>query len=348
MDATGDWIIGMFRPWLDVTHPKPAKPGELRWFITDENGDDVEVDGPTPIERERKGKKVIYQPKSRSFIPSSLADNPFLVNSGYQATLDALPEPIRTAVRDGNFMAARADAERQVIPTQWVIEAQSRWTKDGHRGKRMTAMGYDPSGGGKDPAMLALRYDNWFDALIPSKGSETTDGSMTVAHLFQHRRNGAEIVIDVGGGYAGQTVLRLKDNGAEFTPFNGNGAGQGRDRSGKLTFLNKRAEAWWRMREALDPDQVGGSPIALPNDQALLAELTAPTFTVSKGGIQVESKDEIRKRLGRSTNRADAIIMAYMPAEDSIRKRTSMGGAKVLPTQSKSTRKGPLQRRRGN
>src|SRR6478752_6567613 len=34
-------------PWLDRTHPNPAKPGELRWFTTI-NGEDREVDGPGP------------------------------------------------------------------------------------------------------------------------------------------------------------------------------------------------------------------------------------------------------------------------------------------------------------
>ena len=38
IDAVGDWIIGMFRPWLDITHPKPARHGELRWFVTAPDG----------------------------------------------------------------------------------------------------------------------------------------------------------------------------------------------------------------------------------------------------------------------------------------------------------------------
>jgi hypothetical protein len=33
--AEGRWIVGMFRPWLDLTYPKPAGPGEIRWFATD-------------------------------------------------------------------------------------------------------------------------------------------------------------------------------------------------------------------------------------------------------------------------------------------------------------------------
>jgi hypothetical protein len=80
---------------------------------------------------------------------------PFLVNTNYQANLDGLPEPLRSAVRDGNFMAARQDADFQVIPTQWIIEAQARWKPDGYKSFHMTAMAFDPAGGGADAAELA-------------------------------------------------------------------------------------------------------------------------------------------------------------------------------------------------
>lgn len=350
INALGDWIIGRYRPWLDVTHDNPAKPGELRWFITDPEGNDLEVEGPTPKEITYRGETDSYIPRSRTFIPAALRDNPFLINTGYQSQLDALPEPLRSAVRDGNFMATRVDAAYQVIPSEWVHLAQARWTKEGSRGIAMTAMAYDPAGGGRDTAELICRHGGWFAQPVTTKGAEVTDGSLTVALLFQHRRNGAVIVIDVGGGYAGQTALRLKDNNTEFTPFDGNGAGIGRDASGRLKFTNARSMAWWRFREALDPDQPGGSIIALPPNPALVADLTAPIYEVNKGGITIESKDAIRKRLGRSPGKGDVVVMSWSEGEALARKiMNGNGGGNVrsLPTQAKSTRKGALQRRRG-
>jgi hypothetical protein len=81
------------------------------------------------------------------------------------------------------------------------------------------------------------------------------------------------------------------------------------DRSGMLHFANLRSALWWQLRESLDPTH--GDDLALPPDDALRAELCAPRFTVRPGGIiQVESKDELRKRLGRSTNRADALLLS--------------------------------------
>ncbi len=64
------------------------------------------------------------------------------------------------------------------------------------------------------------------------------------------------------------------------------------------------------MRELLDSEL--GEPIALPDDELLIGDLTAPHSRVVAGGkIQVESKDDIRKRLGRSTDSADAVIQAF-------------------------------------
>jgi hypothetical protein len=65
---------------------------------------------------------------------------------------------------------------------------------------------------------------------------------------------------------------------------------------------------WWKLREALDPDH--NPTLALPPHPQLLGDLTAPKWFLALRGIQVESKDEIRKRLGRSTNVGDAVLMA--------------------------------------
>jgi hypothetical protein len=346
LDSSGDWVIGRYRPWLDPTHHNPAKHGELRWYITDEQGEDVEVDGPERVQRD--GREFI--PTSRTFIPGKLSDNPYLVNTGYQSQLDALPEPLRSAIRDGNFMLTRADADNQLIPTTWVIEAQNRWRKEGKRGQKMSAMGYDPAGGGRDSAELAMRHGIWYDEIVTTKGLETADGSMTVAHIFKHRRDNAIIVLDSGGGYAGQTALRLRDNKCDYVLYSGNHEGVGRDQSGKLKFSNHRSEVWWRFREALDPDQPGGAQIALPPSAELRADLTAPTYKVEMDGIKIESKDLIRKRLGRSPGKGDAVVIAWHDGNNAIRKRDSTTNSSNprhnLPQYAKTGRKGPLQKRR--
>lgn len=98
--------------------------------------------------------------------------------------------------------------------------------------------------------------------------------------------------------------------GVEIVAF---GAGEGTaatDSSGELGFVNKRSAAWWRLRELLDPESP--DPIAIPDDDGLVGDLTAPRWRVmSAGRIAVESKDDIKKRLKRSTDKGDAVVMAF-------------------------------------
>ncbi len=75
---------------------------------------------------------------------------------------------------------------------------------------------------------------------------------------------------------------------------------------------------YWRFREALDPNQEFGSPIALSPDPKILGDLTAPTFEVVRAGIKVEPKEKLCDRLGYSTNEGDAIVMAWSEGQKAI------------------------------
>ena len=80
------------------------------------------------------------------------------------------------------------------------------------------------------------------------------------------------------------------------------------DQSGELGFANWRSAAWWMTREMLDPDS--GISVMLPDDDELIGDLTAPKVKriTSTSCILVEAKEEIRKRIGRSTDCGDAVI----------------------------------------
>ena len=308
LSAEGQWVVGMFRPWLDVTHPDPAAPGALRWFVTDPDGHDLEVDGPDDV-RDWDGKRHI--PKSRTFIPAALGDNPFLADTGYQATLDALAEPVRSAVRDGNFMAAREDDPWQVIPTGWVLAANERWRRGKPPDAAMTALGLDPARGGRDETVLSPRYGLWFDEQTAVPGRQTPDGPSVVALAVGHLRDGAVIGLDaIGVGASVQD--HLTSAGIDPAAINSAGRSHKATRDGRFGFLNTRSEMWWSLREALDPDY--GLDLALPPDPRLQADLTAPAYAVRPGEppkIAVEGKDDIVKRLGRSPDRGDALVYAW-------------------------------------
>jgi hypothetical protein len=323
LTAEGLWVNKMFAPWLDPNYPFPAKAGELRWVVSDEDGNDEWVGGPSDT-REVRGKSI--RPTSRTYIPSSVKDNPFYAATDYERQLDALPEPYRSLLM-GGFRTSFKDADFQVIPTSWIEQAQARWKPDGYKEFAMTAMGFDPAGGGADAAALAFRHGGWYGELVTAKGDETADGAAAAATVFKYRKNNAPVVVDVGGGYGGAVTVYMKENGFTVVGFNGASSSSSNTIDKQLAFQNKRAEAWWKFRESLDPNQQGGSAVALPPDNELKADLAAPTYSVGTRGIQIESKDELRKRLGRSPGKGDAVVMCL--SEGNTAQRKLLRGTRV-------------------
>jgi hypothetical protein len=188
----------------------------------------------------------------------------------------------------------------------------------------MTILGIDVAAGGEDKSVCAVRKD-W--AVLPLIEWEKAEPMETVGKIIilikRHKPN--RVVIDADGLGAGiYDRLREKFNetpsfsNISLLAFHGKFRCERSDASGELEFANWRSYAWWHMRELLAPDS--DVKIALPRDSedALVGELCAPKWkTTSSGKIQVEPKEEIKKRLDRSTDHADAVIMAFFDIEPS-------------------------------
>lgn len=304
-NAEGRWVIKYWGPWLDPHYPNPAQPGELRWFTTID-GEDVECSGPEPIEH----KGEILRPRSRTFIPARLADNPFQAGTGYEAILQGLPEPLRSQMLYGDFSLSVSDDQQQVIPTEWVRLAQARWQPSPAGKLPMTAMGVDVARGGRDKTVIARRHGNWFAELIKYPGKDTPDGPAVAQLVINMHEPGSTATINVdviGVGSSAYDFLAKHNYPAR--PINVASGSDATDMSGKLGFVNLRAEMLWKFREALDP--LTGENLALPPDPELLADLCAARWELRSNGIKVESKDDIKKRLGRSPDCSDALLMAF-------------------------------------
>jgi hypothetical protein len=312
--AEGMWVIDHWGPWLDARHPNPALPGELRWFTTID-GEDVEVDKDWRGV-DSTGREIV--PRSRTFIPAGLKDNPDLADTGYGSTLAALPEPYRSAFADGKFGEALKDDTWQVIPTEWILMAQQRWQRIMAAGgitQPMTSMGVDVGGGGPDKVCLAPLHLTTFAETIVKKGIDCKRPRDVAALIFTHRTHDAQVNIDCTGGWGEGAFEHMESNNIPVVACQFSGGSTKRTRDGKNTFLNKRAEWVWLLREALDPES--GDNIALPPGQSIVADLTSYRRKPSERSdvIQIESKEEIRKRLGRSPDEGDAIIIAWGEAD---------------------------------
>lgn len=360
--AEGRWVLKFFAPWLDRTHPNPAKDGELRWFTTIGAEKDFEVpDGrPFVVDPETgahnydfdpkdphlvRNPELILQPKSRTFITARVKDNPYYMATGYISTLQNLPEPLRSQMLHGDFDAGIEDDSRQVIPTAWVIAAQERHTRlvahPEFRKGPMDSLGVDAARGGnmgstagaigRDKMVIVPRHGRFYDRIIAIPGIDVNTGNLAAAQVLTYRRDHAPVHLDVVS--IGTSVFdALQENKIHTVPLNGQARSVALDRSGTLRFANRRAEIHWRMREALDPNLHDEADLpALPPDPELLADLTAPRWTLTSQGIKIESKDEIKARIGRSPDKGEAVMYANVTTP---KRSLQIGGLLGIPQQA--------------
>lgn len=306
----GEWVLKRWGAWLDVSRGELTPPGVLRWYVQD-GDDEREVPGPAPVLV--KGRPV--KPRSRTFIPARLEDNPALLGTGYDATLDALPEPIRSALRHGDMAAARQDDRWQLIPTRWVVEAQRRWPE---RAKKLgppsqlgvdVAMSVHDAG---DQTVIAPRHGATVGNLVKRKGKDTPDGQSVVALMLPAGAAAVPTNIDaIGIGKSAYDVARASGLKTVRAVVVSESTDYADPKVPGIRFANVRAAMMWHVRTLLDPE--GGPPdtrLALPPDRELVADLTAPRYSLRVSGIVVESKEDIRKRIGRSTDAGDAVALA--------------------------------------
>jgi len=214
---------------------------------------------------------------------------------------------------EGEFASSEADG---IIALSWVEEANRKWLEwedagkpmchtEGGKLKPMDMVGVDVARSGEDRTVFALRYGEIITELRAYAKYDTMRTAGLVAGLLDAK--GGEAMVDVIGIGAG-VYDRLREQGKKARAFNASATAKRlKDKSGELGFVNKRSAAWWAMRELLEAGEA-----MLPPEDTLTGDLTAPRWKERSGGkIQIESKDDIKKRIGRSTDYGDAVIMAF-------------------------------------
>lgn len=224
------------------------------------------------------------------------------------------------ATIDEAFESAGDDLTR-AIPLAWIKAAQARWkaNRDVPMGP-MTGMGVDVAQGGPDNTVVAPVFNTRVEELHKIPGVDTKDGPAVAGQVVVHLRDDATIGIDLGGGWGGDAHTHLKThlklpvvgiNPAEKAP--------GKSKHGGYSFINMRAYLHWHLREALNP--ITGDNIELPDDDEMAEDLSAPTFEITRTGVQIESKLDIKKRLGRSPDKGDAVLLGWYASEPSVREK---------------------------
>jgi len=211
------------------------------------------------------------------------------------------------------------ETEMGVIPLAWVEAANERWyawEAEGFPG-RCTSIGADVGGGqgGGDLSAMAIVYGGTRvrevrtikAALDPAVATMEFAGVIYGAAQKLRPNLIFPDAIGVGAGL----YNRLVELGVPAVPFIASYGTQLRDATGEMGFNNWRSAMWWLAREMLNPES--GFNICLPPDDALIGELVSPQYRVlSAGKYQIEGKETLRKRLGKSTDVADSVLQALV------------------------------------
>lgn len=205
--------------------------------------------------------------------------------------------------------------EYNVIPLGWIEQAQDRWLDA--KGEGQIILGVDVARGGMDLSAIAIRQGT---KILSVETFSNLDGPQLAGEIaVRYRKLGASRVnVDIIGlGASVEDALKdpvYKD--IIVDPINVATASEVLDEKGNRVYQNLRAELWWALREALDPN--GKDLLSMPpGDDGLLGDLAAPKYDFRKGWIQIEAKEDTKKRLGRSPDEGDAVMLTFAPLKKS-------------------------------
>lgn len=261
--------------------------------------------------RARAGQDGYYTKTFSSF------DNPWLGEEGIRELVETYGGTKTPQARQeifGEFLDLADDAW-QVVPRAWVQLAQERWKAGVGRPGMNDApdqIGVDPARGGSDSAVIAQRFDEWVGELQVVPGRTVPTGLHLAALVLKGAPPPSTLIqIDLGA-VGSSPVDFVAQSHPRTVGINFGTPCKLTDKSGRLRMRNYRAAMYWKLRELLDPSN--GHEYALPPDESLLEELTAHTFVIGAQGVQVVEKEQVKKLLGRSPDRADAVVLACWQA----------------------------------
>ena len=197
------------------------------------------------------------------------------------------------------------EADDTLIPLAWIEASMEREAPDG---MVPVELGVDVARFGSDKTVIATRCG---PRVLPLQVYAKQDTMETTGHaIIEYKeRQATAIKVDVIGMGAG-VVDRLAEQ--QYPVYGINVAESPRDPE---RFSDLRSELWWLLRDLLNPDpRLNPYPISLPKDDELLGDLCGIKYKItSKGQIRVEGKDDMKKRIKRSPDRGDAVVLAFTP-----------------------------------
>lgn len=289
IERAGSWIIHG-----DDGKPKKNQPPPIILLNTNPASNWVLRLFYAPFKKGQLKKPYFY-------LPASPFDNPYLTEA-YLESLKNLPEAIYQRFVAGDWSVL--EEPDQLISYQWVKNAVDSPFIDGKR-----RAGVDVARFGDDESVIAgMKGYTLVDLITIPKNTIPQIVDRTRIYM-QGRKIDSDLVgVDVVGMGAGVVDYLHKDHfyvkeiiaGAKPVDIAG--------MYESFSFYNLRSQMWWHAREML---RLKKCAIRIENYDRLQEDLTAPRYKISSDRmIRVESKEDIKKRIGRSTDHADAFIQA--------------------------------------
>ena len=183
-------------------------------------------------------------------------------------------------------------------------DIEASWNRTLHKGDNKVfevKMGVDVARGGVDSSVIAIRKGREVLPLLPFS-SEMDSSELAAQVMMQAKRHSVKVTyVDDTGGYGSGVVDALKFQN-QFRVVAVNYATKARDAK---HYFNRRSEMYIKMRDWV---LAGG---ILPKDIRLKDDLLCPEVDFNHGIFRIESKEKIKKRLGRSPDRSDSLAQTF-------------------------------------
>lgn len=198
-------------------------------------------------------------------------------------------------------------ASDKLLTEEEVDAAMNRTIEQREVVRAQVRLGVDVARGGIDDSAIVRRRGLKVYHIEAQPSSLTGPELSGVIQKIVKEHRVERVFIDNTGGYGGSVIDNL-NLGTKFiyvTPVVYNASAQDKER-----FANRRAEMYVRMRDWI---KAGG---CLPKDQKLKEELLAPEIWFLGNKFQLEDKAQIKIKIGRSPDRADALAQTFCDVEE--------------------------------
>ena len=195
-------------------------------------------------------------------------------------------------------------SEDMLISLKLIEDAIGRKVKEDQLIPR--EMGIDVARFGSDKNVFTERNGSKATILLKTSKEDTMKTSGR-ANRFIKDRNIERVKVDSIGVGAGVSDKLREDFGDMIIDVNAGGKANNSER-----YLNIRAEMYDGLKQRfIDKD------ISIPDDDELVGELSDIKYKFnSRGQLQLESKEEMKKRRGHSPDSADSLAMSFYEGEE--------------------------------